>query len=157
MLIYLPFCWWLHTVSNYRSTWRSSQHLQYDLNSLIQWTMQWQMKLNPENCVALRCIRSPTPYQVVYLINNQPLQVMDQYTYLGVKLYSLTTWSRHIQAIVNKATKILNFVKRTLYQCNAKVKATAYSTLVWQTLEYTTVVQDPCQQYLINSTSIEMV
>ena len=25
------------------------QQLQYDLNSLIQYTMQWQMKLNPEN------------------------------------------------------------------------------------------------------------
>ena len=48
------------------------QHLQCDLNSLTQWTMQWKMKLNPEKCEALRCTRSPTPYQVVYLINNQP-------------------------------------------------------------------------------------
>ena len=45
------------------------QHLQSDLNSLIQWTMQWQMKLNPEKCVTLRCTRSPTPYQAVYILN----------------------------------------------------------------------------------------
>ena len=61
------------------------------------------------------------------------------------------TWSHHIQAIVNKATKMLNFVKRTLYQCDPEVKATTYSTLVRPTLEYTTVVRDPHQQYLINS------
>ena len=65
------------------------------------------------------------------------------------------TWSYHIQAIVNKATKMLNFVKRTLYQRGPEVKATTYSTLVRPTLEYTTVVRDPHQQYLISS--IEMV
>ena len=75
---------------------------------------------------------------------------MDQCTYLGVKLHSSMTWS-------HQATKMLNFVKRTLYQrtCDAKVKDTAYSTLVRPTLEYATAVWDPYQQYLINS--IEMV
>ena len=123
------------------------------------WTMQWQMKLNLENCVTLRFTRSPTPYQAVHLINKQPLHVVDQYTYLGVRLHSSMTWSHHHgisgQAIVNKATKKLNFVKRTLYQCDPEVKATTYSTLVWPTLEYTTVVWDPHQKHLING--IEMV
>ena len=50
---------------------------------------------------------------------------------------------------------MLKFVKRTLYQCDPEVKATAYSTLVQPTLEYVTVVWDPHQQYFINS--IEMV
>ena len=50
---------------------------------------------------------------------------------------------------------MLTFVKRTLYQCDAKLKATVYSTLVWPTLKYATVVWDPYQQYLLNS--IEMV
>ena len=86
--------------------------------------------LNHEKCIILRCTRSPTPYQAVHSINKQPLQVMDQYTYLGVRLHSSMTWSHHIQPIVNKATKMLNFVKRTLYQCDPEVKATAYSTLV---------------------------
>ena len=118
--------------------------------------MQWQMKLNPEKYVTLRCTRSPTPHhQAVYSINKQPLQVVDQYTYLGVRLHSSMTWSHHIQAIANKETKMLNFVKRTLYQCDPEVKPTAYSTLVRPSLEYATVVWDPHQQYLVNS--IEMV
>ena len=50
---------------------------------------------------------------------------------------------------------MLNFIKRTLYQSDPEVKATAYSTLVRPTLEYVTVVWDPHQQYLINN--IEMV
>ena len=38
------------------------QQLQSDLNPLMRWTMQWQMKLNPEKCVTLRCTRSLTPH-----------------------------------------------------------------------------------------------
>ena len=113
--------------------------------------MQWQMKLNPEKCVTLRCTRSLHHIR----INKQPLQVVDQYTYLEVRLHNSMTWSRHIQDSVNKATKMLNFVRRTLYQGDPEVKATAYSTLVRPTLEYATEVWDPHQQYLINS--IEMV
>ena len=98
------------------------------------------MRLNPGKCVTLRCTRSPTPLKTTYLINEQPLQVVDQHVYLGVKLHSSMSWSHHIQAIINKATKMFNFAKRTLYQCDAKVKATAYSTLVRPILEYATVV-----------------
>ena len=57
----------------------------------------------------------PPPYQAVYLNYNQPLQAVDQYACLGVKLHSSMIWSHHIQDIVNMATKMLNFVKRTLY------------------------------------------
>ena len=88
------------------------EHLQSDLNSLIQRTMQWEMKLNPEKCITLRCTRSLTPYQVLYSINKQPLQVVDQYTYLGVRLHSSMAWAHHIQAIVNKETKI----KKTIFK-----------------------------------------
>ena len=41
---------------------------------------------------------------------------------------------------------MLNFVLKELYV--SEVKATAYSTSIWPTLEYVTVKWDPCQ-YLI--------
>jgi len=31
-------------------------------------------------------------------------------------------WSGHIQEIINKASKTLNFVKRILHQCTSSVK-----------------------------------
>ena len=60
----------------------------------------------PRECVTMRCTRSPTPYQATYLITNNPC-----------KLWSMCSisWSLHIQAIINKATKMLNFVKSTSY------------------------------------------
>ena len=55
------------------------------------------------------------------------------------------SWSHHIHTITSKATRKLNFIKRTLSKCSKDVKDTVYSTLVRATLEYTTAVWDPHQ------------
>ena len=67
------------------------------------------------------------------------------------------SWSGHIQEIINKASKSLNFAKRILHQCTSSAKETTYLhiTLVRPTLEYASAVWDPYQQYLINN--IEMI
>ena len=89
-------------------------HLQQDLNILVEWTKQWQMILNPSKCVALNCTRSLSPSLTAYSINNTLLQSVEQHKYLGVLLHNSISWSKHIQVAINKANKTLNFVKRTL-------------------------------------------
>ena len=134
---------------------KDQNHLQQDLNTLVEWTKQWQMTLNPAKCVILNCTRSLSPSMAAYSINNIILQSVEQHKYLGVLLHNSMSWTKHIQEVINKASKTLNFVKRTLYQCEPTVKATAYTTLVRPILEYANVVWDPHQQYLIDN--IEMV
>ena len=99
--------------------------------------------------------QSLSPSLATYSINNTPLQSMEQHKYLGVLLHNSMSWSKHVQEIINKARKTLNFVKQTLYHCEPSVKVTAYTTLVRPTLEYANVIWGPHQQYLINN--IEMV
>ena len=130
-------------------------HLQEDLNTLVEWTKQWQMTLNPTKCVTLNCTRSLSPSLAAYSINNILLQSVDQHKYLGMLLHNSMSWTKHIQEVINKASKTLNFVKRTLYQCEPSVKVAAYNTLVRPILEYANIVWDPHQQYLIDN--IEMV
>ena len=105
-------------------------HLQQDLNTLVEWTKQWQMTLNPAKCVALSCTQSLSPSLATYSINNILLQSVEQHKYLGVLLHNSMSWSKHIQEVINKATKTLNFVKRTLYQCESSVKISAYVTYI---------------------------
>jgi len=109
--------------------------LQQDLNTLVEWTNQWQMILNPDKCVILSCTLSLSPSLVAYSINNTVLKSVEQHKYLGVLLHNSMSWSNHIQEVIKKASKILNFVKRTLYQCEPSVKVTAYTTLVRPILE----------------------
>ena len=106
-------------------------------------------------CYSKLYTRSLSPSLAAYSINNTLLQSVEQHKYLGVLLHNSMSWSKHIQEIINKASKTLNFVKRTLYQCKPSVKVTAYTILMQPILEYANVVWDPHQQYLINN--IEMV
>ena len=69
--------------------------------------------------------------------------------------YTIPCHGPNIQEVINKASKTLNFVKQTLYQCEPSVKVTAYNTLVRPILEYANIAWDPHQQYLIDD--IEMV
>jgi len=122
--------------------------LQQDLNNLVQWADTWQMKLNIEKCVTMTCTRPRPPASIptVYLINKHPLKIVNQHDYLGVRLHSSMTCNHHIQCKVNKATKVLNFIKCILYKCTREVKITAYFTLVRPLLEYAAMVWDPYQQ-----------
>ena len=82
------------------------------------------MKLNIDKCVTMTCTRltasASTP--TAYYINEYPLDITDQHDYLGVRLHSSMAWSHHIQLKVNKAIKVLNFIKCTLYICTKKLK-----------------------------------
>ena len=52
------------------------------------------------------------------------------------------SWSSHIQTVSNRATKVLNFIKRNLNNCPADTKRTAYLALVRLIMEYSAPVWD---------------
>ena len=65
------------------------------------------------------------------------------------------SFSPHVNNIVSKASKILNFVKRNLYKCSPSIKATAYISLVHPILEYASSAWDP--HLLKNIYSIDQI
>ena len=71
------------------------------------------------------------------------LALIDQHSYLGVTLTSNMSFSPHIQKISAKATRMLNFLRRNLYNCSKEIKSRAYLTLVHPILEYASPVWDP--------------
>ena len=126
--------------------------LQNDLDHFSQWNNLWQMKVNITKCAVIHCSRSrSSTLQYTYNINHQPLNVTDQHPYLGVTIHKSMSWASHINTIVLKASRTLNFIKRNLYRCSKKVKETAYLTLVRPCLEYASSVWDPYQLYLISN------
>jgi len=53
------------------------------------------------------------------------------------------SWSSHVQSIYSKANSTLGFLHRNLRRCPAKLKESAYISLVRSTLEYAASVWDP--------------
>ena len=100
--------------------------------------------LTPVNVSHLRrCYRMSSPSLFTYVLSDQPISCVDQHTYLGVTLTSNMSFSPHIQKITTKATTVLNFIKRNLYNYSKEIKPKAYLTLVRPILEYASPVWDP--------------
>ena len=100
-------------VYNTISTPRDAEQLQDDLNHIYAWSEKWQMKLNTDKCVLLRCTRSLTPIQYTYTLNDRALISKSQHSYLGIVFDSSVSWSTHLQIVGNRAMKILNFSNET--------------------------------------------
>ena len=76
-----------------------------------------------------------SPSLFTYVLNDHaPISCVDQHLYLGVILTSNMS---------SKVTRVLNFIKRNLYNCSKEIKSKAYLTLVCPILEYASPVWDP--------------
>jgi len=120
-----------------------TRKLQEDLNKLSEWANTWQLRFNVSKCSVIRCTRSRTPFSHDYILNSHILTLSDQHAYLGVILNKSLSWSPHINSIVTKASKTLNFLKRNLNRCSKQVKESAYLTMVRPQIEYASDVWDP--------------
>ena len=129
----------------YRTIKSEQDHLQLqqDLHTVNEWSQRWQMCFNISKCVVLRCHRILSPSLFTYTLNEQSIFCIDQHSYLGVTLTSNMSFSPHIQKISAKATRMLNFIRRNLYNCSKEIKSRAYLTLVRPILEYASPVWDP--------------
>jgi len=50
-----------------------------------------------------------------YRLGDNPLSVVDTFTYLGVTISSDLRWRQHVSNTSAKATRTLNFVRRNIY------------------------------------------
>ena len=105
-------------------------NLQNDLNKVYNWSCSWQMKFNVDKCVALKCCRSNSPIHADYYLDAHRLENVQQHTYLGVIFNNTMSFIPHIDNVVLKATKVLNFIKRNLCKCSTTSKLKAYISLV---------------------------
>ena len=91
--------------------------LQKDLDSLTMWSNKWQMFFNPRKCEFLRITNKKNFISFTYHINDCSIQEVTHAKYLGVVLDQHLSWNDHIKKTASKATKVIGFLQRNLYQC----------------------------------------
>ena len=84
-----------------------------------------------------------------YSLTGQTLEEVLDVKYLGVTLSNDFEWSKHIATITNKANSKLSFLCRNLMGCPAKLKHSAYVSLVCSFMEYGVTVWDTHQNTLV--------
>ena len=117
--------------------------LQDDLSCVYQWSLKWQLKLNPKKCEAINISYKRSPINFDYCIGSCPILWSQKVKYLGVVMNSKLKWNDHCQYVVSRATKCLNRLRRAMYGCTQEAKINAYRALVRPYLEYACAVWAP--------------
>jgi len=87
--------------------------------------------------------RSRSPFIHLYSLCSQVLSSVPEDRYFGIMVTDDLSWSSHVQSIYSKPNSTLGFLHRNLWRCLAKLKESAYISLVRSTLEYAASVWDP--------------
>ena len=106
MLIYKP----ISTSSNHRE-------LQEDI-IIFQWSVENLLSFNAAKCkcILLSKKRTTVDSYPTMMLNDQTLEIVQQYKYLGVLVSSNLSWTPHIRLICNKARRILGRIYRKFSQ-----------------------------------------
>ena len=79
-----------------------------------------------------------------YHLSNTELESVNSCKELGVHVSRDLSWSSHVDAIVNKANKVVVLLKRTVGSKNREIFSMLYKSLVRPIREYACPVWSPC-------------
>ena len=109
------------------------------------------MEFNVDKCKVMCFSNRATPDNTLsYFLNGNRLQCETHSLYLGVWLSNDLSWRYHIEAKVRKASQMLGFLRRVLFQAPRGLKLIAYKSLIRPILEYGCQVWDPYKKYEID-------
>ena len=100
------------------------------------WERRWKMEFYPQKCCAMHMTRKRKTLEHTYQLHGHDLQRETSVRYLGMTITSDLKWDSHINNTVNKANRVLGFLRRTLKISDVRLKSTAYKALVKPILEY---------------------
>jgi len=120
--------------------------LQSDLDTLCEWSMQWQLKFNIDKCKVMhfgvhnvqKQYTMPDYSGDVHFLNATVLE-KD----LGIWSDPSLKFSVHVTHVVNKANQILGLIRRSFTYIDSSLMKTLYVALVRPHLEYGNVVWHP--------------
>lgn len=113
--------------------------IQTALDMVAAWAKEWCVTINREKTTATLFTLSPKTQSVKLTMDNSPILMEDQQTYLGVTFDKRLTWKQHITTAEAKARRKLNIMRKlagTNWGANEKVLKSVYQGNVRPHLEY---------------------
>jgi len=115
--------------------------LQDDLNTLLQWSKDWQMLFNIDKCKVMHFGRNNL--MMDYTLDNKSLKVVQEEKDLGIVIsQDLKASAQCIQAY-SKANRMLGVINRSIVFKSASTMLNLYKSVVRPHLEYCTVAWSP--------------
>ena len=105
---------------------------------LRNWSEVWQLNFNANKCEIMRVThnrdKSVPHYSLVP--RGERLSSVSSVKDLGITISHDLSWTLHVVVVVNKSSKVLGLIKRTIGSVNKDIFSTLYKALVRQILEY---------------------
>lgn len=124
--------------------------LQTDLNAINAWCSSWLMTLNCSKTKFMSFTNHVPRIPTSYVLNNNTVDLVSTYKYLGIHLQPDLSWHYHIKLTLAAANRSFGFLKRNLKQAPPNIRKLAFSTLIRPKLEYASAIWDPEHAYIIN-------
>lgn len=96
-----------------------------------------------KKCCFISFTRKPKPHLLNYHLGHHFLDRVNNFKYLGIYFSSDLTRNKHIDYVTNKASGVLNFIKRNFKTAPVSLKEALYTTNVRPILEYACAIWDP--------------
>ena len=117
---------------------------QGDLDGLCTWSQQNRMTFNVKKCKLMRITLKKQPLRSSFILNGNVLEEVDEFRDLGLLTNHHLSWNSHVDAITNKANRILGLLRRTCRGWkDTETLKVLYCTLVRSQVEYGSVVWSP--------------
>jgi hypothetical protein len=106
------------------------EKLQKDINRLGEWTIENEMKINPDKSRAVSFTKAKVKERTRYYFVEQLILDASSFKYLGIIICTDLNWADHVNYTLRKARKALQFIMRILKKGNNNTKRLSYTALV---------------------------
>ena len=110
--------------------------LQLDLSKVVQWAKKWLLRLNPDKCESIVLSNKRSPPVPNYYLDAKLISSKPVVRYLGIFVDRHLNWNEHCKYVAARATRSLNFLRYSLFNCPAAVKSATYKCFVRPMMEY---------------------
>jgi hypothetical protein len=120
--------------------------LNSDLGSIFSWLCSNKLKLNVSKTKWMRIGKRGQVENQSVTIDNQVIEQVDSFKYLGVVIDNRLSFGPHIEYTVKKVAKKIGYMYRTCYGMDRWTKTTIYQTIIAPYFEYCSSVLFLCNQ-----------
>ena len=113
--------------------------LQQSLKELENWSKKWGFRFSVSKTKAMIFCRNKTEHYISLKINNQNIEYVNQFKFLGLIFDTKFTWNDHINYIekyCNKRINLLKFVSGTKWGANRSSLYKLYTALILSKIDY---------------------
>ena len=115
--------------------------LQEDIDSLVRWSLNWQLSFSVEKCKIMRIGNDKNPQ--TYYMNGQPLDYVKEEKDLGVVADNRLKFRKHAASAVKQANKVLGLIKHSFTALDDTTLPLLYTSMVRPHLEYGNIIWGP--------------